>query len=334
MGIFQELMKSGHKKTEMSNQEASILAKKIMSMQELYIILSTKQANMESGVSVPYVCQTEDHGKGILTFSTERYARKYVEQHQFEVLDGIYPIGKIEVQDKVNGLHTVLATANALGVSFIDFNPGFQDNSMGWSISWFMQENKLDKNISVVLTKKQYEEMLRENQNSIPLNFNPIKIEDFDFKYYLTEDTSRAVLQKVFQGDSVSDYETIFNKESLFECCHTMDYICSVMIPKAQQNKKNKDVQFFQIVASVLEVAVKNKLKNQSKLYTLVDPKTHKILTKNGFAYILYTERYKYMGSYDYVPISQSSIEDFLKLQGVSQAIVTDGPHGMAMISY
>lgn len=334
MSIFQKMMKSGNDEAELSDKRASNLAKKIMGMQELYIILSTKQANMENGVSVPYVCQTEDHGKGILTFSTKSYARKYIEQHQFEILDGIYPVGKIEVQDKINGLQTVLATANALGASFMDFNPSFQDNAMGFHISWFMQENKLDKNVSILLTKKQYEKMLSENQNSIPLHFNPIKIEDFDFKYHLTEDASRAILKKVFEGHSVSDYVTIFNEESLFECCHTMDYIYCAMIPKAQQNKKNEDVPFFQSVAEVLETVVKNKLKEQNKLYTLVDPKTDKIFTKNGFAYILYTDRYKYMGAYDYVPINQNSIEDFLKSQGVSKAMVTDGPHGMAMIQY
>ncbi len=334
MNIFQKLMKSGNGEAEMSDKKASNLAKKIMGMQELYIILSTKQANMENGVSVPYVCQTEDQGKGILTFSTKSYARKFIEQHQFEVLDGIYPIGKIEVQDKINGLQTALATTNALGVSFMDFNPGFQDNAMGFNISWFMQENKLDKNISMLLTKKQYEKMLSENQNSIPLHFNPVKIEDFDFKYHLTEDASRAILKKVFEGHSVINYVTIFNEESLLECCLTMDYIYGAMIPKAQQDKKNEDVPFFQSVAEVLEMVIKNKLKEQNKLYTIADPKTDKILTKNGFAYILYTDRYKYMGSYDYVPINQKSIEDFLKSQGVSKAMVTDGPHGMAMIQY
>lgn len=320
-------------KDKISSDEAISLAKRILELDHIYILLSTRNANMIKGVSIPYVCQLEDNSKEILLFSNEIYAREYIEKHQFEILDGLYPIGVVEKIDKINGLHTILGTANVAKVDFLDFNAGFNDNSFGCSISWFMKINKLSNEMSMLLSKDELEKQIAENSGNIPIRFNPIKIHNFDNKYVLDHDSSKAILQKVFEGESFEEQFTIFSKESLFACCHTMDYLYTQMIPMAEKDNKAEDVMYFKAATKTLEIVIKGKLSETTQLFTLANPETNEIIVKNDVVYILYTDRYKYMGQYKYIPLG-TSIEKLLEQMGVAKVMVTDGPHGMALLNY
>jgi hypothetical protein len=309
MGLFDKLRKNTkiqenvEDKDKISSDEAIKLAKRILEIDQIYMLLSTRNANMIKGVSIPYVCQLENNSKGILLFSNENYAREYIEKHHFEILDGVYPIGVVDKTDKVNGLHTILGTANVAKVDFLDFNAGFNDNSFGCSISWFMEVNKLSNEMSMLLSKDELDKLMMENSRNIPIRFNPIKILDFDNKYILDRDSSKAILQNVFEGGSFEEQFSIFSKESLFECCHTMDYLYTQMIPMAEKNNKVEDVKYFKAVGKTLEIVIKGKLSEAKQLYTLADTETNKIIIKNDVVYIIYTDRYKYMGQYKYIPL-------------------------------
>jgi len=339
MGLFDKLRKNTkvHEKVtdngKLSSDEAIRIAKRILGLDQIYILLSTRNANMLKGISIPYICQLENRSKGIILFSKETYAREYIEMHQFEILDCVYPIGVLEKADKLNGLYTIMGTANAAKVDFLDFNPGFNDDSLGCSISWFMNINKLSSEISMLLSKQDLNKMLRENSDNIQLRFNPIKISDFDNKYILDSDTSKVILKKVFEGDSLEEQFTIFSNESLFECCHTMDYLYTRMIPIAEKDNKIEDVKYFKAVAEKLELVIKVKLSEMKQLFTLANAETNEIIIKNDAVYIIYTDRYKYMGQYKYMPL-EKSLERFLEQVGVAMAIVTDGPHGIALLNF
>lgn len=328
MSIFNKLKKN----TEITEKEAIARAKNIMHLDNIYILLSTRNADMMKGISIPFICRLEDGRKGLLMFSREDYAKEYIAKHQLEVLDGVYPIGIVNKTDKVNGLQTIIRTANVMKVDFLDFNPGFNDNSLGCSISWFMEINKLSGEMSMLVSRDELEKMAAENDGNIPLRFHPIKINDFDNKYILDGDSSRAILQNVFKGDSFETYYELFSEESLFECCHTMDYIYTQMIPIAEKENKPGDVTYFKAIIEILEAVIKNKLSKETRLFTLVDGNTDEIVVKNHMIYILYTDRYKYMGQYKYVPIE--TIPELLEQTGVHKALVTDGPHGMALINF
>lgn len=318
---------------EISEEEAIKRAKGIMGLGRVYILLSTINADMLKGMSIPLICQLEDGRKGIIIFSKETYAREYIEKRRLEVLDGVYPIGVVEKEDKINGLHTILGIANAAKVDFLDFNPGFSDNSLGCNISWFMEVNKLPKEISMLVSKENMDKILKENKGDIPLQFNPIKINDFDNKYSLDESSSRIILQKVFEGNSYQEHLKVFAEESLFECCHTMDYLYTRMLPMAEQENKIKDIEYFKSIIKIIESVIKEKLMEEKQLFTLVDANTNEIVVKNGIVYILYTDRYKYMGQYKYKPI-ESQVSKWVERVGVTKAMVTDGPHGMALINF
>lgn len=331
MGLFDKVRKK--KEEHISEEEALHRTKTIYTNEELYIILSTKRANLLKGVSIPYVCQLPQNNQtGIILFSKKEYARKYIENNNFEILDGIYPIGSISTNDNYHGLNTIINIANALKIQFLDYNPGFDDNTLGCMIPWFMSVNHIDPEVSILMSQEQFENIQKDSGN-IPLNFNPIPIVDFQDDYALTEETSKGILSHVFECDTSEKAFLIFSKESLFECCHTADYICTRMIPMAEEQKKTDDVSYFQSVMSILQMVIIGKLGEQEKLYTLRNRDTNEIVMQNGIAYILYTDRYKYMGQFDYEELPKEKPLEWLKEKcGTKKFMVTDGPHGMAYV--
>lgn len=68
-----------------SEKEAITRAQKIMKLDYIYILLSTRNANMLKGISVPFICQLEDNRKGLLMFSKEDYAKEYIEKYQHDI---------------------------------------------------------------------------------------------------------------------------------------------------------------------------------------------------------------------------------------------------------
>ena len=59
--------------------------------------------------------------KALYFFSTYEYAKEFVEENDFEILDGIYPLAKLEPGEKMNSFETICAIAAHLGIMYIDF---------------------------------------------------------------------------------------------------------------------------------------------------------------------------------------------------------------------
>lgn len=318
---------------EISKDEAEKRAKNILKQEYLYVILSTRQADYRQGVSIPYVCQIPENGKkGILLFSKEDDARTYIDQHQFEVLDGVYPIGQIKTNDNLRGLESIVSIANVMKIDFMDYNPGVGKGSIGCSIPWFIALNQFSTEISILMSQDEFKRTTAENEQ-VPLRFNPIRIYHYDDSYDIDADRSKSILLHIFECENREKAFQVFARETLFECCHTADYLCTMMIPKAQKEGKAEDEQYFRSVLRVLNLVIVGKLGSQPHLYTLIDPETKQIVKKNDTGYILYTDRFKYMGKYEYRELPQE--KGLLWLQeesGTNQFMVTDGPHGMALI--
>lgn len=78
---------------------------------------------MRYGLSQPYIGALKD-GRSVL-FLFDRYedAKAFL-ANGYEILDGVYPIGKITADDAFNNLQNVMAIANTLGISLLSHNAG------------------------------------------------------------------------------------------------------------------------------------------------------------------------------------------------------------------
>lgn len=298
----------------------------------LYTILSIRQGNYISGVSIPYVCFIpEQNLKGIVVFTKEEYARAFVENNRFEILDGIYPIGKFDPKDEVRGLDNLVTISNGLGLDYLDINPGTGDHELGCNLSWYLEANKVNKDLSMLISKEQYESMIND-KGQVMLQFNPIRYIDFDDSYIMNQEKSNLLLQKVFNIETASKSHDVFREFSLFELCHVSQRIGAQILPKAKELNNDNDVMFFMNVMNVIVSVAIEKLNNRDKVFTLTDEKGE-ILVRDGCAYILYTDRFKYMGRYNYVEIPTGDVVGHMKkITGLSQFVVTDGPHEMILL--
>lgn len=328
MGLFSK------RKTEMIDKDAINLAKKIYEQEAVYILLSTKNANMISGVSIPYVGQLENNRKILFLFDSYSRAKKYIDKCHYEILNGIYPIGKVKKSDLYNGIYNIFNIALHLGIDLVDYNPS-SDDSFGFQIAWFFKINNLKPGeISVILSKEEMERTIEDSCVKAPLRFNIIPIENFENPYKIDSERAKELLQHIFNGgETVQEIgATFLEKESLHENCFVADYINKKMIPLARQDKKDEDIAYFQRINLLIEIAIWTRLE-ECNLYTLIEKETGKTYVKNGSIYAIYTELFKYMGTFDYMKLSGKAELQKLALENnVERIVVTDGPHWVAII--
>lgn len=318
---------------EISTDEAVNRAKKIFEYDEIYIVLSFRNANLNEGVSVPYIAKVQDKITGLIAFSKEEYAKEYLLNHNFEILDGILPIGKIEKKDRFNNIINILLIAKAMGIKFLDFNVGANDNSIGAYIEWILNVSGIDGEMSMLLTSEQYNNIIQ-GAGKTEVKFNPISFLNFYNPYEVDDEEAKKLLRSVFAYSSVEDFREHFtNEQSIFQNCYVMDYIVTSMIPHATEINKKDDIAYFESVAHILGNVIKNKIFESENVFTLLDPETGNLINRNGIIYLLYTDRFKYMGQYLYKKLeNKDEIMNLIKESQAKKAVVTDGPHGMAVI--
>lgn len=314
-------------------QDAMDIAKKLYEQDELYILLSITNANMISGQSVPYIGALQDGQRILFVFTSYTYAKAYIDRCGYEVLDGIYTIGKIDKNDSYNSLYEICNTALHMGVQLMDINPGTED-AFGCQIPWFMQTNGLEpKEVSVMLSKEEMEH-INNGGGQVPLRMNPMKIVDFQDSFQIDDSRANEILQHIFNGgDTVGEMKTTFReKESLHENCFVMDYLNTKMMPMAQNQGKSDDVAYFQQVNALLQQVVWERL-GEHTLYTLVDNATGNLMVRNQSLYAIYTDRYKYMGQFGYKELSgREELEQLMERTNAQRIVVTDGPHWLAVL--
>lgn len=137
---------------------------------------------MRYGLSQPYIGALKD-GRSVL-FLFDRYedAKAFL-ANGYEILDGVYPIGKITADDAFNNLQNVMAIANTLGISLLSHNAG-TPNQFECEISWFCQVNQVPNEIKIQLPNQELDG--QQESTTLPPRFNSLEIVDYTNPYYFT----------------------------------------------------------------------------------------------------------------------------------------------------
>lgn len=318
----------------MTEQEAIFMAQSIFQSQDLYILLSTKQADMVKGISVPYMGEAENGEKFLFLFTSYENAKIYVEESQCEILDGVYPIGKIQQEDQYRNLFQICNIAVNKGIENLNVDLG-TENAFGCKIRWLLQVNdKVLEPVSILLSKEEAEHMMEQNENQVPLRMNPMVIMNFTNPYEIEKEQANRLFHHVFEGGTtVGDFMDNFrNQETLLENCFLCDYINTKFIPSAQQQNKPEDIGYFQQVSSILEKVIWQRI-FEHKIYTIVDKSTGNPMINNQSMYLIYTNRFQYTGGFLYQEMAdKEAVMKFIKENEISRVVVTDGPNFMAVL--
>lgn len=338
------------------------LAKNLLADDNLYMLLSTKKANMINGFSFPYV--GNKGGDNVILFlfvfrGLEK-AQQYIDDCGYEVLDGVYPIGKITQNDKFFSLENTLSIANKLGVRYVEL-----DGKEFFDIDWFFRVNKKENlSLNIMLKKEEVEELegKRElSQDKIPVRFNPINIVEYNNPYNITNDRRKELVDFLMNcperkgGISNADFMSLlgidtlgtrtainqsreesvqyFMPLNLAEICFLNSIVQFQILPKAQNEGLKEDQIVFEKVLDVIFEVTWRKLMEKKKLFTIADRTTKELLVREGHAYVLYTDLFKYQGSFDYVEINgKEELFNLVSKTNAKAIVVTDGPSYPAVI--
>lgn len=331
MGFFKRLFQ---KKEQLPQDLAEQRARAIAQAEELYVLLSIRQANLISGVSAPYIGQLEDGNRILLLFETYELAKTYIDRNGYEVLEGIYPIGQLSKNHPTTNLTTILAVARQGGVTLLDINPT-TDTAYGCQIDWFMTCNHMDKGISLILSEKEADQFLSQDKANLPLTFPPIPIARFSNPYRVSDERGKQLLDSIFQNTSTAEtfFATFYDQQSLHENCFVADFILGTCMPKAEKDQNLNDLAYFQELHRALGRLVWTRL-DDTQLYVLKHRETGQLHLPNDSLHVLYTDLFKYMGHFDYQPLAnKEELVRIIKDKAVKQLAVTDGPHWITLIN-
>jgi len=295
---------------------------------DLYILLSTVNANMIGGFSFPYVGQLEN-GRILFLFSDLEYAKKYCDQCGYEVLDGLYPLAKIDPQSVPANLEMISKIATSLGVTNIDFNPCHESMAFGVLIPWMQKVLNYDlKDISLILSDQEMETLKKNNDGKVPVRFNPMGILGFSNPYFISNERKEQLgLIPLNSKGTVKEFVDIIKVLPLTELIFMSEVINRRYVVAAREENRVEDEKMFNTMYGILDQVILHVL-TKLNLFTLLD--NGETLIKQGkAAYILYTDRFKYMGEYRYKEIELEAFCDELEKKEVHSIIITAGPGEM-----
>lgn len=311
-------------------------AKKLIEAEELYVLLSVSKANMIEGFSFPYVGNLGDGKLTLYLFSTNELAKQFVLGSDYEVLDGIYPIGKLDKKDQFSTLiNTLIISKKIMNVGYFDID------GTSYDIAEFLEKNEIKEyQVKIHLTNQEAEQAKASNGQKppqLPRRFNPIQIVNFNNRFAIPEDRRKELCDSLFvkEGQSREDcLNTYMNGQTLTENCFMLTVLFLSYMPQAEKAKNENDLKYFAGIRHMLSMVIWMKLKAEKKLYTLVDPQTKKPILHNESMCVLYTDRFKYIqGNCEYKElngceeIKQHIAENNLKsvvVDGITTTAVLD----------
>ena len=326
-------MSDDNKNVKGLSEEMAISVVKEFVGNNMYVLLSTVKANMIKGFSFPYVGELEGVGKALYFFSTYEYAKEFVEENDFEILDGIYPLAKLEPGEKMNSFETICAIAAHLGIMYIDFNPGHPNIALGTTIPWLQKIFNYDlSKITLIVSNKVKEEMEKKEDSKIPIDFNPMPIFKFKDPYFIEKERKDELdVIPLKEYEDVKLYFDAIKDLSISELCYLSEVIKKTYLPRASAEGNKERMDILMAMYSVLDGIVIQKL-NMIKTYTLLD-NDEMFINHNQAAYLIYTDRFQYMGEYRYKEISLDGFLRQMEVNDVSYAIITSGPGHMHLTS-
>ncbi|SEI78836.1 hypothetical protein SAMN05216460_1468 [Streptococcus sp. 45] len=325
--------KSVEIKSETQEERMTRIAREIADLSEVYVILSTSQADMQNGLSIPYV-GIHEGSKILFFFNSYEKAKNYLDKNGYEVLEGIHAIGKLTKDAPLHSFQNVLNIAWGLGVDWFDFNP-LEPDANGFNISWFLQETKLLTELTVLTSGEQLKKQMENGaiSASVPLHFNPIPIVNFKNPFAISEEREKQLQQGIFAdyGDLNETVIHYYEQRSLCENCYLVEFLNMFMMPKAREMQKEDDLEYFEYIRSIVQIAIEMDLPSQ-KLFLLKEKATQELLIRDKKLYVLYTDLFKYMGHYDYQPTTLAEVAEIIRKKQIENICVTNGPGPVALI--
>lgn len=285
-------------------------------MDKVYVLLAATHSDYKSNLGLPYAMRVDGQGVGLMLFEKYEDAVNYTVQNAFVLpnIDGVYPVGVLEKGNEFSSFEKFLCVASHLGVTGVNFD---MDTPMAIGCKLDFLIETLGYTVDCPEDQKQ---------------FYPIPFVNQENPYIMTEERKEEVVKHV-KEDFDQGISYLAGDASISEMVVAMQ-AATVEFDAARQAGDEAKLKECNILMNKISLVLTEALCEKPVIFTLRD-KEGELLTKDGLAYIIITNRFESARSGE-GQLAPANIVNLTFMEHLSQksqvVVVTDGPNVMCLL--
>lgn len=302
-----------------------------LDMEEVYVLLAPNLSDYRSCRGIPLFVRPD--GSNVMMYLFEKYtdAMNYclLNPAILPVLDGTYPIGVLNKNDKLTSLKTVLAIAANMGVTGINMDME-TENAIGSKMQFFVQSAQMEIELEKLFTPEECARIKVEKDGKAGFRFEPITFADTRNSYNISEERQEELKKHL---DDDNDMGVAYMAGCTLPEMLVMLREAGQRFDAARNEQNQEAIKKYNVLMNLMTIPLTEELCEKPYVYTL-QGEDGKLTLRNNIAYLIVTNRFEggRNGEGRLMPVSISNEQFMSKLLEVSKvAAITDGPGLLAL---
>lgn len=305
--------------------------KAYMDMEQVFILLTPAHSDYRSCKGTPLFVKPDANNVMMYLFEKYTDAVNYCLQNPaiLPVLDGTYPIGILNKNDKMTSLSTIVAIAANMGVTGINMDME-TENAIGSKIPFFVETTQLETELEKILTPEECAKVKQENDGNVGYRFEPITFADTRNPYNISEER-QAELKKHIDDDS--DMGVAYMAGCTLPEMLVMLREAGQRFDEARNKQDEAQIKKYNVLMNLMTIPLTEELCEKPFVYTLRGDDGEFTL-RNNIGYLIVTNRFESgrSGEGKLMPVSIGNEQFMTKLLEASKVVaITDGPGLLAL---
>lgn len=302
-----------------------------LDMEEVYVLLAPNLSDYRSCKGIPLFVRPD--ASNVMMYLFEKYtdAMNYclLNPAILPVLDGTYPIGVLNKNDKMTSLRTVLAIAANMGVTGINMDME-TENAIGSKMPFFVQSAQMEIELEKIFTPEECARVKVEKDGNVGFRFEPITFADTRNVYNVSEER-QAELKKHLDDDN--DMGVAYMAGCTLPEMLVMLREAGQRFDAARNEQNQEAIKKYNVLMNLMTIPLTEELCEKPYVYTLRG-EDGEFTLRNNIGYLIVTNRFESgrNGEGRLMPVSISNEQFMSKLLEASKVVaITDGPGLLAL---
>lgn len=302
-----------------------------LDMEEVYVLLAPNLSDYRSCKGIPLFVRPD--AGNVMMYLFEKYtdAMNYclLNPAILPVLDGTYPIGVLNKNDKMTSLRTVLAIAANMGVTGINMDME-TENAIGSKMPFFVQSAQMEIELEKIFTPEECARVKVEKDGNVGFRFEPITFADTRNVYNVSEER-QAELKKHLDDDN--DMGVAYMAGCTLPEMLVMLREAGQRFDAARNEQNQEAIKKYNVLMNLMTIPLTEELCEKPYVYTLRG-EDGEFTLRNNIGYLIVTNRFESgrNGEGRLMPVSISNEQFMSKLLEASKVVaITDGPGLLAL---
>ncbi len=305
--------------------------KSYLDMEEVFILLAPNLSDYRSCKGIPLFVRPD--AGNVMMYLFEKYtdAMNYclLNPAILPVLDGTYPIGALNKNDKMTSLKTVLAIAANMGVTGINLDME-TENAIGSKMPFFVESAQMETELEKIFTPEECARVKVEKDGNIGFRFEPISFADTRNIYNVSEER-QAELKKHLDTDN--DMGVAYMAGCTLPEMLVMLREAGQRFDAARNEQNQEEIKKYNVLMNLMTIPLTEELCEKPYVYTLRG-EDGEFTLRNNIGYLIVTNRFESgrNGEGRLMPVSVANEQFMSKLLEASKVVaITDGPGLLAL---